>query len=134
MYLLCFMLMTRFRSVVVEPGKKTTFTAQADIRLTNATLDANLVDEKSRTSVKLIYETPSRIGEDGELEDEKSETSESAKTTTILCSLTPGKVCTTYSPCRNDHLIMLLTRLSKLLWTLFWLNMMKSNLRLLAKS
>lgn len=83
-------LSTRRRSVIVEPGKKTTFTAQADIRLTNATLDADVADEKSRTSVKLIYETPQEVGED-------DATPEPAKTTTVLCSLTPGKVCVNIS-------------------------------------
>ena len=83
--------MTRCRSCVVEPGKKTTFTAPADILLTNATFDPTISDESSRTTLKLIYETPQRLNYESDEEEEEKE-DQPEQTTTILCSLTPGKV------------------------------------------
>ncbi|KAI5123635.1 hypothetical protein M0805_001668 [Coniferiporia weirii] len=77
-------------SVRVEPGKKTKFVAQSDIRITGAALDATLADQNARSSIKFTYETPQRIDED-EDEEEEDETPP-ATMSTILCSLTPGKI------------------------------------------
>ncbi|KAL5523922.1 hypothetical protein ACEPAG_8095 [Sanghuangporus baumii] len=74
-------------SVRVEPGKKASLTAQSDIRISNAALDAELKDQSARSSVKLTYVTPQSIDE-----DEDEEESLPPTTSTILCSLTPGKI------------------------------------------
>ncbi|OCB86843.1 FKBP-like protein [Sanghuangporus baumii] len=74
-------------SVRVEPGKKASLTAQSDIRISVAALDAELKDQSARSSVKLTYVTPQSIDE-----DEDEEESLPPTTSTILCSLTPGKI------------------------------------------
>ncbi|KAL5507133.1 FPR3 [Sanghuangporus vaninii] len=74
-------------SVRVEPGKKASLTAQSDIRISIAALDAELKDQSARSSVKLTYVTPQSIDE-----DEDEEESLPPTTSTILCSLTPGKI------------------------------------------
>ncbi|KAH8119202.1 FKBP-like protein [Phellopilus nigrolimitatus] len=76
-------------SVLVQPGKKTTFVAQSDIHITGATLDASLTDESGRSSVKFTYVTPQKINEEDEDEDTEALP---AKTSVVLCSLTPGKI------------------------------------------
>lgn len=74
-------------SVRVEPGTKAIVVPQADIRITGAALDATLADGKARSSVKFTYVTPQAVDEDDEGEPLPPTTS------TILCSLTPGHVC-----------------------------------------
>lgn len=55
-------------------------------------LGDELADEKGRTSVKLTYQAPGAPDEDDE--DEEDEEEEGGEpVTTVLCSLTPGKVC-----------------------------------------
>ena len=70
-------------SVLVEPGKKTHITAEADIRISNAALDAELKDQSSRSSIKFTYEKAVGPGDDPEKRPPIS---------SVLCSLTPGKV------------------------------------------
>jgi FK506-binding nuclear protein len=69
------------------------FFPQSDLRITNIALGDELADESGRTSVKLTYQTPIKIEED-EIEDEDEESPEPLSTT-VLGSLTPGKVCVT---------------------------------------
>lgn len=84
------------RGIVLQPGEKTELAVIKDIRITNAALDAELKDENARTSIKLTFlkATP-----DIDLEDEvdEDEDDEPEIVTTVLCSLTPGKVRNTTS-------------------------------------
>jgi FK506-binding nuclear protein len=59
-----------------------------EIRITNVALGASLADEKGRTTVQFTYD-PAPQPEDLE-SDAGSAVGE--KVTTVLCSLTPGKV------------------------------------------
>lgn len=60
---------------------------QSDLRITNAALGEELADSTGRTTVKFTYNTPIAIDEDDSDEENTPELS-----TTVLCSLTPGKV------------------------------------------
>lgn len=51
-------------------------------------LGDELADDNGRTSVKLTYQTPSPDDD----EDEEDEEEGGDPVTTVLCSLTPGKV------------------------------------------
>lgn len=77
------------RSALLEPGKKTKITPQADIRVTTAALGDKLEDDDSRTSVKLTYLAPVAPETEDDDEDEDEDLQQSS---TILCSLTPGRV------------------------------------------
>lgn len=63
-----------------------------EIRITNIALGASLVDEKGRTTVQLTYD-PAPQPEDL---DSDAGSNVGAQVTTVLCSLTPGKVCTRF--------------------------------------
>ena len=65
-----------------------------DIRITGAALDAELKDESARTSVKLTFTKPSPgLDEENEEDEEDEEEADGPEQlTTVLCSLTPGKV------------------------------------------
>lgn len=86
-----------FRSLKLEPGETQPVVPLSDLRVTNVALGETLVDENGRTSVKLVY-----IGPSGEEEDEDDEGDEEKEEedkpgseepiSTVLCSLTPGKV------------------------------------------
>jgi FK506-binding nuclear protein len=62
---------------------------QSDLVITNAALGTKLADSTGRTSVKLTYTRPVKVDEEEEEDDED----EAALVETVLCSLTPGKVC-----------------------------------------
>lgn len=70
-----------------------------DLRITNVALGADIAEENGRTSVKLTYKGV-QFGESDDEEDDDEEDEEEEKEkgyeevtrTTILCSLTPGKV------------------------------------------
>ena len=91
-------LKTRRRSIALEPGKKIPIVPAGDVRITNAALSDNLVDENSRTTVKFTYKTPG-APDDEDFEDEEEESAIQPTTTTVLCSLTPGKVCASLLHC-----------------------------------
>lgn len=82
------------RGIVLQPGEKTELAVIKDIRITNAALDAELKDENARSSVKLTFTKPSPDFEDDseEDEDEDDEDEHVEQVTSVLCSLTPGKV------------------------------------------
>lgn len=83
------------RSVAVKPGEKEAFTLvpQSDLRITNVALGEELADPSGRTSVKLTYLGPSaEDDEDDDEDDEDDDGPSGSVTSTILCSLTPGKV------------------------------------------
>ena len=61
----------------------------SDLVITNAALGTKLADSTGRTSVKLTYTRPVKVDEEEDDDDED----EAAQVETVLCSLTPGKVC-----------------------------------------
>jgi FK506-binding nuclear protein len=78
-------------SLALKPSDEpVSFFPQSDLRITNIALGDELADESGRTSVKLTYQTPIKIEED-EIEDEDEESPEPLSTT-VLGSLTPGKI------------------------------------------
>ena len=94
----CTFSLTIYRSLELQPGKPQTFVVPNDLRITNVALGAELQEENGRTSVKLTYTQPKPSDSDEEDEDEEDEDKEDEDTedepiSTVLCSLTPGKVC-----------------------------------------
>jgi FK506-binding nuclear protein len=77
------------RSIVLTPGQKETIVPQADLQIKNAALGEQLSDGSGRTTVKLTYQNPAV--HDDEVDELDEETPE-AEMTTVLCSLTAGKV------------------------------------------
>lgn len=83
------------RSLALKPSKEpVSFIPQSDLRITNIALGDELADATGRTSVKLTYQTPVKLDEDDE------EEAPEPLSTTVLGSLTPGKVCTIFSRMR----------------------------------
>ena len=87
------------RSVKVEPDAAISIVPANDLRITNIALAETLQDSEGRTSVKLVYFNTSRDLDD-EADEENGEEAEGGgekvteePVTTILCSLTAGKVC-----------------------------------------
>lgn len=80
------------------PGEPDEFTPPCDLRITNVALGDELEDETGRTTLKLTYRHPSSRddsddeGEEKDEKDEDEEDDEDEPITTVLCSLTPGKV------------------------------------------
>ena len=111
------------------------FEVPNDLRITNIALGAELADESGRTSVKLTYEPPkpSHDSDDEEAEEDEDEDDDDEPVTTVLCSLTPSKVCIIAHLCTAIQ-TNLLVRLSKLLLTSFSRRTSTSFSRLLAKS
>lgn len=81
----------------MNPGTPEFLRPAADLRITNVALGAELADQSARTSLKFTYNKPIRM-DDSEDEDEEPPTDESTAST-VLCSLTPGKVCAQLSVC-----------------------------------
>ena len=82
------------RSLALKPSEEpVSFIPQSDLRITNIALGDELADASGRTSVKLTYATPIKTPDDGE-DDGDGEDAESPEplSTTVLGSLTPGKV------------------------------------------
>lgn len=79
-------------SIVLTPGQKETIVPQADLQIKNAALGEKLFDESGRTTVKLTYINPAKIDEEEEEEDEDDQQSVEDEITTVLCSLTAGKI------------------------------------------
>ncbi|KAI0743736.1 hypothetical protein C8Q80DRAFT_1272384 [Daedaleopsis nitida] len=85
-------------SIEVTPGEPTVITPPADVRVTNIALGDEVADEKSRTTVKLTYRAPGG-GQDSDDEEEDDEEEEDEEdegkgriATTVLGSLTCGRV------------------------------------------
>jgi FK506-binding nuclear protein len=73
----------------LKPSKEPlSFIPQSDLRITNIALGDELADASGRTSVKLTYQTPIKLDD----EDDDDEESVEPLSTTVLGSLTPGKV------------------------------------------
>lgn len=83
------------RSITATPGEPSVISPPSDIRITNIALGEQLADESSRTTIKLVYRRPGSDEPDSEddEDDEEKENDNSDLSTTVLCSLTPGKVC-----------------------------------------
>ncbi|KIM92070.1 hypothetical protein PILCRDRAFT_111087 [Piloderma croceum F 1598] len=76
-------------SIALKPSKEPlSFIPQSDLRITNIALGDELADASGRTSVKLTYQTPIKLDD----EDEDDEESAEPISTTVLGSLTPGKI------------------------------------------
>jgi len=87
------------RSSVVQPGNNQGIILPHDVVVTNIALGDEIADESSRTTVKLAYiglprqEDSEDEGEDEGDDEESKSGGEGEIETTVLCSLTPGKVC-----------------------------------------
>ncbi|OCH86119.1 hypothetical protein OBBRIDRAFT_761840 [Obba rivulosa] len=85
-------------SLTVTPEEPEVFVPPGDVRITNIALGEELADENGRSTIKLMYTKPmsddsdeeDEEGEEEEKEDEDDETPRAA--TTVLASLTPGKI------------------------------------------
>ncbi len=84
------------RSKTIEPGEPVEIELLADLRITNVALGDDIVDEKGRTTVKIIHRPMGSEGDsDDEDEDEEALAAEADAMeieTAVLCSLTYGKV------------------------------------------
>lgn len=82
------------RSIVLTPGKAEVILPQGDLQIKNAALPDELQHESARTSVKLTYQSLASLdeGEDEEDDEDEDEPPKGPAVTTVLCSLTPGKV------------------------------------------
>ncbi|KAH8108062.1 hypothetical protein BXZ70DRAFT_913926 [Cristinia sonorae] len=80
----------------LEPGNTESFVPLGDLRITNVALGETLADENGRTSVKLVYIAPSAGDSDDEEDDDEDEDEDKPVSeepvSTVLCSLTPGKI------------------------------------------
>ncbi|GJE87440.1 FKBP-like protein [Phanerochaete sordida] len=80
-------------SLELKPGQQEALMLPSDLRITNVALGDELEDESARTSVKLTYRGPSGGDDsDEESQDEEEEDDDVESVTTVLCSLTPGKI------------------------------------------
>ncbi|KAF7306153.1 Peptidylprolyl isomerase [Mycena chlorophos] len=77
-------------SAVIEPKKKLELVPPANIRLTNVALGDSLQDSTARTTLKLTHDQPAPVEDDDEEADSEDLTMK--KTTTVLCSLSGGKI------------------------------------------
>ena len=82
----------------MTPGQKETIVPQADLQIKNAALGEELSDESGRTTVKLTYINPATADDEEDADDEESP---EAEMTTVLCSLTAGKVSTHFIQVRD---------------------------------
>lgn len=79
------------RSLPVPPGKPVVFSPASDLRITNVALGHELADKSGRTTLQLTYPTPVKVDDDDSDDDAPNDIP--PMSTTVLCSLTPGKVC-----------------------------------------
>ncbi|PCH43808.1 hypothetical protein WOLCODRAFT_104216 [Wolfiporia cocos MD-104 SS10] len=83
-------------SQVAKPGDATEVQPLSDLRVTNIALGDDIADPEGRTTVKLVYKVPTvESGDEDEDEDEDDEEQEKGSIelrSTVLCSLTPGKI------------------------------------------
>ncbi|KAG0700721.1 hypothetical protein DFH29DRAFT_930437 [Suillus ampliporus] len=76
-------------SIILKPGQKETIVPQADLQIKNAALGEELSDVSGRTTIKLTYINPATNDDE---EDEVDAESPEAEMSTVLCSLTAGKI------------------------------------------
>lgn len=77
---------------MLAPGKAEVIVPQGDLQIKNAALPDELQDNAARTSVKLTYQSLAALDEDEDEDDDEEDEPEGVVVTTVLCSLTPGKV------------------------------------------
>lgn len=80
------------RSIVLTPGKAEVIVPQGDLQIKNAALPDKLQDGSARTSVKLTYQSLSSLDDEDDEDEDEDEPPKGPAVTTVLCSLTPGKV------------------------------------------
>lgn len=92
-YLYAFLTHCFLRSQELTPGKEEAIMPVADLKISNVALGDTLVDSNGRSTVKITYAAPVFSDED-EDEDEDGDDNEDDRkeVTTILCSLSAGKV------------------------------------------
>ncbi|KIJ19030.1 hypothetical protein PAXINDRAFT_166927 [Paxillus involutus ATCC 200175] len=79
-------------SIVINPGKEEVIVPQGDLQIKNAALPDVLTDGSGRTTVKLTYLNLASPDTDDEDEEDEDAHPEGDAVTTVLCSLTPGKI------------------------------------------
>ncbi|KAF8441561.1 hypothetical protein L210DRAFT_3447334 [Boletus edulis BED1] len=79
-------------SIVLTPGNVEVIIPQGDLQIKNAALPDELQDNSARTSVKLTYQSLASLDEEDDDEDDEDDEPKIAAVTTVLCSLTPGKI------------------------------------------
>ncbi|KAF9230522.1 hypothetical protein BU15DRAFT_83524 [Melanogaster broomeanus] len=79
-------------SIVLTPGKEEVIVPQGDLQIKNAALSDVLSDQSGRTTVKLTYLDLAPMESDDEDEEDENEPPKGSAVTTVLCSLTPGKI------------------------------------------
>ncbi|KAF8840507.1 FKBP-like protein [Paxillus ammoniavirescens] len=80
-------------SIVINPGKEEVIVPQGDLQIKNAALPDVLTDGSGRTTVKLTYlNLASPDTDDEDDDDDEDAHPEGDAVTTVLCSLTPGKI------------------------------------------
>ena len=83
--------MSWLRHVVLEGGKERIVQTPASIQITNICYGEKIVDTNSRDVVKLSFES---LGLNADEEEEEKDSNDiPAFDTTVLCALSPGKVC-----------------------------------------
>jgi FK506-binding nuclear protein len=85
------------RSIALKPSEASEIVPQGDLKITQVALGDELADASARNSIKITYLNREILDDDDEDEDEEDENSQAqnkkeAMTTTVLCSLTAGKV------------------------------------------
>lgn len=119
------------RSIALKPSDEpVSFIPQSDLRITNIALGDELADAASRTSVKLTYQTPVKLDDDDEDDEEDAP---EPLSTTVLGSLTPGKVRLAVS-IQIYISFLCIRRLNKPQSTSFWRKMRSTCSRSLGKS
>lgn len=76
--------------MTLEGGKEKTIQTPANVQITNASFGEEIAEE-SRTVVKLTFDTLNTSFDSDDEDDEENEKANDT-TTTVLCSLIPGKV------------------------------------------
>lgn len=83
------------RHLVLEGGKDKTIETPACVQITNIAYGEEIADPTSRDVVKLSFESLTPPQEEDEEDEDEEEKEDDGLTidTTVLCALTPGKVC-----------------------------------------
>ena len=102
-YLYIFITHCSLRSSELTPGKEEVIVPVEDLKISNVALGDTLVDPNGRSTVKITYTAPIFSNDEDEDEDEDGGKVSLKEVTTVLCSLSAGKVwgyhwtCTLYN-------------------------------------
>jgi FK506-binding nuclear protein len=103
-YLYVFITHCSLRSSELTPGKEEVIVPVEDLKISNVALGDTLVDPNGRSTVKITYTAPIFSNDEDEDEDEDEDKDEDEdededggkvnlkEVTTVLCSLSAGKV------------------------------------------